>query len=65
MNNMPDFSKMKISELIEFAEEQAAIERQTPSLIEADSPERKASWAETLEMLRTMKECRGAGIATR
>jgi hypothetical protein len=51
-----DFSKMKISELIEFAEEQAEKERQTPSLIEADSPERHASWAATLEVLRAMKK---------
>jgi hypothetical protein len=51
-----DFTRMKISELIEFAEEQAENEREIPSLIEADSPERYASWAATLEILRAMKE---------
>jgi hypothetical protein len=51
-----DFTRMKISELIEFAEQQAEKERETPSLIEADSPERYASWAATLETLRAMKE---------
>ena len=51
-----DFTRMKISELIEFAEVQAERERETPSLIEADSPERNASWAATLETLRAMKQ---------
>jgi hypothetical protein len=51
-----DFSRMKISELIEFAEVQAEKERQTPSLIQADSPERYASWSATLEILRTTRE---------
>ena len=50
-----DLRKMKISELIAFAEEQAEIERQTSSLIEADGPERDASWAATLQILRLMK----------
>lgn len=53
---MADFSKMKISELIGFAEEQARLERETPSLIEADDPERIASWVATLEILRSVKE---------
>jgi len=53
---MSDFSRMKISELIDFAEEQAGKEREMPSLIEADSPERYASWEATLEILRAMKE---------
>jgi hypothetical protein len=56
-----DFSKMKISELIEFAEEQAEKERQTPSLIEADSSEGHASWAATLEILRFVKQHGGFG----
>ena len=50
-----DFSTIKISEAIRFAEEQAEIERQTPSLIEPDSPERYASWASMVHLLRYMK----------
>ena len=34
----------------------ARIEHQTPSLIDADSPERLTSWGSVLEGLRIMKE---------
>ena len=47
---------MNISELLRLAEEQAAVERESPSLIGADSTERNASWASTLEILRLMKQ---------
>lgn len=45
-----------ISEAIKIAEENARIEREALSPIESDSPERYASWASTLELLRVMKE---------
>jgi hypothetical protein len=48
--------RLTISKAIAIAEAQAKIEAQTPSLIEADSPERLASWQSTLELLRVMKE---------
>jgi hypothetical protein len=47
--------RLTISKAIAIAEEQAKIEAETPSLIEADSPERPASWQSTLELLRVMK----------
>jgi hypothetical protein len=50
-----DFSRMKISELIAFAEQQAEAEKENPP-----SPETTgATWADTLEALRVMKQ-RGA-----
>jgi hypothetical protein len=49
-----DFGKMKISELIRFAEEQAKKEDTDPST-DADA-DRDASWAATLEILKTVKE---------
>jgi len=42
---------MKISELIAFAEQQAEAEKANAPLLEAS-----ATWADTLEALRTMKE---------
>lgn len=48
--------EMTISELIAFAKKQAEIELKTPSLIAADDPTRYASWADTLEILKIMKE---------
>ena len=50
---MTDFSEMKISELISFAEAQAKIEQENPP---PDEQDRGASWAATLEILRLMKE---------
>src|ERR1700733_9426340 len=47
---------MKISELIQFAEEQARIERENPQAYE--DPDWMASWADTLEGLKIMKETR-------
>jgi len=52
MSVQPDLSKMKISELIAFAEQQAKIEQENPP---DDDPDRQASWADTLEALRYMK----------
>jgi hypothetical protein len=48
--------RLTISKALRIAEEQAKIEAETSSLIEADSPERLASWQSTLELLRIMKE---------
>jgi hypothetical protein len=45
---------MKISELIDFAEAQAQIEREKP--VSETDPERDTSWAATLGILRAMKE---------
>ncbi len=53
---MADFSRMKISELLRFAEEQARIERDAPPFIDVGEQERSASWAATVEILRYMKE---------
>ena len=44
---------MKISESLRFAEEQAGIEHDTLTELDLD---RQASWADTLEALRIMKE---------
>ena len=49
-----DFTKVKISELIRFTEEQAEKERKNLTT-DADS-DRDASWAATLEMLKALKE---------
>lgn len=51
-----DFARMKLSELLRFAEEKAAIEREGPCSIDTDSTEGNASWASTLEVLRLMKQ---------
>jgi hypothetical protein len=48
-------SEMKISELIEFAERHAALEAQNPDQGGIDPP-RTASWADTLALLRVMKQ---------
>jgi hypothetical protein len=48
--------RLTISKALRIAEEQAKIEAETPSLIQADSPERLTSWQSTLELLRVMKE---------
>ena len=52
MSIRPDFSKMRLSELIRFAEEQERIEREQAQ--EMDS-QRTASWADTLAALRYMQ----------
>ena len=52
MSIRPDFSKMKLSELIQFAEEQERVEREHGQ--EGDT-QRTASWAETLAALRYMQ----------
>ena len=49
MSIRPDFSKMKLSELIQFAEEQEHVERQQG---QEEDTERTASWADTLAALR-------------
>jgi hypothetical protein len=48
-----DISKMKISELIAFAETQAQIEKENSPDID---PDRDGSWAATLALLRLIKE---------
>jgi hypothetical protein len=48
-----DFSKMKISELIELAEAQAKKEQENPVPTEIDS---NASWTATLGMLRLLRD---------
>lgn len=48
---MPDITKMKINELIQYAEEQVRIERENPPPLDAD-----ATWESTLEGLRLMQE---------
>jgi hypothetical protein len=48
-----DISKMKISELIAFAETQAQIEKENPPDFD---PDRNGSWAATLALLRLIKE---------
>lgn len=58
------FINVTLSDLILIAESQAEKERETPSLIAPDSPERYASWATTVELLKTMKE-RGVPEALR
>ncbi len=50
---MADFSQMKITELIRFAEEQARKEQD--NLAPLLDPDRDASWAATLAVLREMK----------
>jgi hypothetical protein len=50
---MADVSKMKISELIAFAEAQAQREQEHPPVIEVDHD---TSWAATLAVLRYMKQ---------
>jgi hypothetical protein len=52
MSIRPDFSKMKLSELIQFAEEQERVEREQGK---EEDPERTASWADTLAALRYMQ----------
>jgi hypothetical protein len=49
--SVADFSRMKISELIAFAEQKAEAEKESPP-----SPDTSATWADTLEVLRAMKE---------
>ena len=51
---MADFSQMKISELIRFAEEQARKEQD--HLVSSPDPDRDTSWAATLALLREMKK---------
>ena len=48
--------RLTISNALRIAEEQAKIEAETPSPMDADSPERIADWQSTLELLRLMKE---------
>lgn len=52
MTVRPDFSKMRLSELIRFAEEQERIEREQAH---GQDSERTASWADTLAALRYMQ----------
>jgi hypothetical protein len=52
MSDAVDFSKMKLSELIQFAEEQVRIEREQG--LEYDL-EQLASWEDTLAALRYMQ----------
>jgi len=52
MSIRPDFSGMKLSELIQFAQEQECIEREQ---WRAEDPERTASWADTLAALHYMQ----------
>ena len=52
MSNRPDFSKMRLSELIQFAEEQERIEREQGR---GKDSRRAASWADTLDALRYMQ----------
>lgn len=56
--NMADFSQMKITELIGFAEEQAQKEQDNPAPLD---PDRGASWATTVTLLREIKaRCAGS-----
>lgn len=48
---MADFSRMKRSELIAFAEQNAEAEKANPP-----SPETNATWSDAFEVLRIMKE---------
>jgi hypothetical protein len=52
MTVRPDFSKMRLSELIRFAKEQERIEREQAH---GEDSERTASWADTLAALRYMQ----------
>jgi hypothetical protein len=52
---MKHFRKMTFTELLDFAEEQERMEAKT-SDSDADPRERNASWAETAEILRTVKK---------
>ena len=52
MITQPDFSKMRLSELIKFAEEQARVEQEQA---QSGDSEPNASWADTLAALRYMQ----------
>ena len=53
---MVELERLTISKALHIAEELTRRERETPSLIDADSPERNTSWGSVLEGLRIMKE---------